>query len=172
MADWKERVRKYEEQGRRFFDKSLSENNLGTKRELQEKGVTYLKNAGDLYIKQGRKNKALKIYNFAYQYAWPAKSKKEIMNKIYKTRAVGPLSARRGKRLSTKRGGLEKGLEKVLSFTSIGCLAVALLFVSFNLTGYVIGKGNVSAFISVSLFVLGIIFALVYFKEKDKKDKN
>ena len=66
-----------------------------------------------------------------------------------------------------KKGG---GLGSKLTFAipAIICLVGALIFTSFNLTGYAIGglAQNSSQWIGVCLFACGLIFTFFYFKIK------
>ena len=72
----------------------------------------------------------------------------------------------------TERDPLKKSkLEKHLNFAipAIASFLGALFFISFNLTGNVVGEvsQNNSNWISLILFVLGMVFAFFYFKNKN-----
>jgi hypothetical protein len=60
------------------------------------------------------------------------------------------------------------GLQWGFAVGSISSLVVALFFVSFNLTGSVVGNRDTSALIGSIFFVAGIVFTFFYFREKDK----
>jgi membrane protease YdiL (CAAX protease family) len=61
-----------------------------------------------------------------------------------------------------------KPLQRVFAILSIGSLFVSLVFISLNLTGSTIGSEDTGGIVSVVLFVLGLVFTLFYFREKNK----
>lgn len=68
-----------------------------------------------------------------------------------------------------------KNTPRISSFAILAIISLvgALFFVSFNITGNAIGElsyDNVSL-IGTGLFILGLVFAFVFFKGKEKKKK-
>ena len=61
--------------------------------------------------------------------------------------------------------------QRGFSFVAVLTLLVSAFFVSFNLTGSVIGNSDTSVLIGVIFFIGGLVFTFLYFKEKSKKTK-
>lgn len=108
--------------------------------------------AGDAWDLAGDLKKAKECYNNAKINAYNKNEEKILSHKIAK------LS------LKTKK----TGIEKYLSFSAIICFIGAVFFLSFNLTGNVVGELTYegSNLVSLSLFFLGLVFAFFYFKNK------
>jgi len=115
---------------------------------------------GDAYVTEKNPKDALKNYQKAFEYAYNKKIEDRIKTKMRKAQLVPPSKGKR------KRGGLERRLG--FATLAIATLVVALFFVSFNLTGYVVGKlaQNHLTLLGISLFILGLIFAFFYFRKK------
>lgn len=109
---------------------------------------------GDAYYAAGKNRGAYENYRKASRYVIKA-DKERLYRRMERVKP------------SKKRG---KGLEKYfpLAILAIGSFAIALFFISFNLTGYVAGglTQENSRWISTSLFILGLVFAFFYFKNK------
>jgi len=116
---------------------------------------------GDAYVTEKNPKDALKNYQKAFEYAYNKKIKDRIETKMRKAQPLPD-----SKKSKRKKGGLERRLG--FATLAIATLVIALFFVSFNLTGYVIGKlaQNHLTLLGISLFILGLIFAFFYFRKK------
>jgi hypothetical protein len=135
----------------------------------EEFGLMYL-DAGALRVKAGDFNGAEEDYLNAQRYSFSHDIR--IKNTIDKY-----LNALRSEKIfsSWKKGtSSSKRLNAVLS---ISFLAIALFFVSMNLTGNVIAGVNASSsrIIGICFFTCGLIFAFIYLRSRSKvksKAKN
>ncbi len=114
---------------------------------------------GDAYYAAGKNQEAYRAYRRALRNV----VKKDEGRLYRKMERVKP---------GEKEGGRKKTLGTLVSKFSpaltIVTFAIALFFISFNLTGYSIGGLTQESFrwISTSLFILGLVFVFVYFKNK------
>jgi hypothetical protein len=97
----------------------------------------------------------------------------------YKRASTHAVVKREKDKIQRKISGLpsssKKGLEKRTVYASFAIisLAVALFFISLNLTGSAVGiSGGNYNFISVGLFIFGLFFAFLYFKKKEEAMKK
>lgn len=113
------------------------------------------KEAGDLWKAVRNPYRAIENYSVAIKYAYNEGKRRLLKHKIEK--------------LNPKEKGLARILKsKFVAAFAIMCFLGALFFISFNLTGFVIGslEYNNSNLISVGLFLLGLVFAFFYFRKK------
>jgi len=108
--------------------------------------------AGDLRAEVGDIQNAKLNYNLSIENVYNKKEESRLKNKIVK--------------LSFKKK--RTGLENYLSILAIGSFIGALFFISFNLTGSIIVEStqNNFTFGGISLFILGLVFTFIYFKNK------
>lgn len=116
-----------------------------------EKAARYYEKAGDILTQLNMLRMAQTDYQEALRNAWTKESKSRIKGKIE----------------SLSHNG--KRLEKLLAIFSIGCLGIASVFVSFNLTGAAVGTRDSHALISTILFIFGVALAFFYFKERNRR---
>ena len=118
--------------------------------EWYKKTFDRYRQAGDTWIKARDYRKAIQMYQGAIKFAPSERVKEKIEEKI---------------RGLYGRGG--KRLEKTLFATAaVVNLLAALFFISLNLTGNVSGmSGRNSNIIGVVFFILGLSFALLYFRK-------
>jgi len=133
-------------------------------REIEEREAKACRNyvtAGDAYVKLRDFNKAIQNYENATEYTTRA-GRRKIQEKIDQLESLS--KTKKGRPL--KRGTLERNLG--FAILSIGSFVMALFFISYSLTGYAIGglTHENSRWISTSLFILGLVFAFFYFKNK------
>ena len=114
------------------------------------------KEAGDLWKEAGDFYRARKCYNLAIKNAYNKRIENLLRDKIEKLD------------FSKEKGLVGILKSKFVAVSSIMCFLGALFFLSFNLTGFVIGNlaYNDSNLISTSLFLLGLVFAFFYFRRK------
>jgi hypothetical protein len=113
------------------------------------------KNAAEAWSNGDNYSKAIADYKLAYQYAWGDTKREDLKKKINQLyRATGRLETR-----------------TVLAVVSVISLIGALLSVSFNLTGYAIGalSYNDLSLVGTALFVLGLVFAFMFVRNKNRK---
>ncbi len=112
---------------------------------------------------RGFLEKAISNYKDARKFATSGRSVEEIEKKLseLEKKRKGTL-----KFLKKTRGGIEKYF--LFATLAIISLVGALIFTSFNLTGYAVGEltQNSSRWIGVCLFACGLIFSFFYFKNK------
>jgi len=105
--------------------------------------------AGVARRKEGNYGKALKDYEMALEYADKPELKGEIQRKI--------------NALPKKRG-----LEKFFAMMAIGSFIASLFFSSLSITGKSIGviEEKISFSFGLFFFILGLVFAFLYFYKK------
>ncbi len=137
--------------------------------QLEYKGVSKSKRLSDAYKKaaeeyegKGFLERAFSNYKDAFKFA-PKQDEDEIGKKLNELERRKKETVKFPKRTSG-------GLETYFSFAilAVGSFVIALFFVSFSLTGYAVGglTQENSRWISTSLFILGLVFAFFYFKNK------
>lgn len=133
-------------------------------RRVSEKTSLGYKKAGELYEKVNAFDRAESNYKDAVKYA-PEKDKGELRKKLLEVQEKKKETSKLFHKM--EMGGLEKS--SVLAALAIGSFVIALFFISFSLTGYAIGELTQENFgwISTSLFILGLVFAFFYFKNKE-----
>jgi len=117
---------------------------------------------GDLYLNAAERNLKLRGYEKALQYYKKAKEispeslKNEISEKIKELDDLRP--------------------KQIFSFAilSIASLVFAFVFTSVSLTGYSVFEltQNNSRFVGTIFFILGLVFAFVYFKKRRDNGKK
>ena len=134
------------------------------KQERYEEAMMYVKKADALRKKEKEKGKFGEIENLHGQIS---DLYKKGANVLYD---IGEKSKAKTYRLMAKPftwpEAKKNRLVRILSFSSIGCLAVALIFVSLKMTGAVVGAEGSFSVLSFVFFVLGIVSALLYFRKK------
>lgn len=112
--------------------------------------------AGDLWKTARDFYRAKKDYDLAIKYAYDKEKRKLLKHKTEKLK------------FSKEKGLVGILNSKLAAVSAILCFLGALFFLSFNLTGFVIEEltYNNSNLISLSLFFLGLVFALFYFRKK------
>jgi len=97
----------------------------------------------------------------------PIKDEKEDISKLRKKvgDTIADISGKIPKKKSIERRAIEYAV------LSISSLVFALIFASFSLTGYSVLEltQNNSRFIGTIFFILGLVFAFVYFKRRKGK---
>ncbi len=129
--------------------------------ELIKKSTSYRLKAGNYWYSLGNFPKAEKNYNMADKYLQMyKKGSKELREKI-----EGKLNS-----VKKNKGLLSKIFEtKFVAFLSMIVFGVALVSISLKMTGFAIGNSeNISAFVSVGFFVIGLVLAFIYLKHKEK----
>jgi hypothetical protein len=129
--------------------------NIPIKISLLEAAATRYENAGRNWLKEAVQNMAYPRrvesakLNAGYDYGLARKIRKMIRE--------------------SNEGGNE--LERQLyAGVSIISLVSALFFTSFNLSGYAIGSlANDASLLGIVLFIVGLVFAFVFFRSKKKK---
>jgi len=148
MDSAKRRARSLEEDAYRL------EKREGLKRyDINQKVSDAYVGVAEAYLTAGDPHRAKSNYKDALRHAEP--EKKEGIEK--KIQEVDKLKEKAS--LSQFR---------VSSFLSIAAFGGALIFVSTNLTGYAIKSSgyNLSNIIGGGLFLLGLVFAFIYFKKR------
>jgi len=138
------------------YVEELSRKKNKTSEQIDEMAEEFLK-IGNLYKQSWESNKLKKVANKKKAWQNYSQSLKFASDKQ---------KSRIKKELKEVEGGLEKGL--VFAFLSMAFLLSALFFSIFSLTGYSIrGLAEESFRLGgVALFVLGLVFAFFYFKNK------
>ncbi|MEK6913523.1 MAG: hypothetical protein AABW47_02525 [Nanoarchaeota archaeon] len=160
-----------EEQYARELEKEVS--NMAERSRYSPKGPTQLGVArkyevlADAWGVAGDEDKAGKFYDLAKK--WGGKEYNRIL-KINDKRKK--LKNSRSKENPSIFSSLRKSLEsKFSAVISIFTLLVSLFFVTSTITGNVVAglDENASRIIGICFFACGLIFAFVYFKNKNKK---
>lgn len=135
------------------------------------KAVGSYESAGDKSIVEARKygdskENRRKVSSLLLRAKNNYESAQELMKKEDQVEIKGKISSVQNKIEDLESGGLEKKF--IFPILAIATLVAALFFVSFNLTGYAIGglTQNNSTLLGISLFILGMIFAFFYFRNK------
>jgi len=135
-------------QKERFRNLTVGEMNEWYNRSLRK----YI-DAAKKCVEAGDYKEAIRMYQGAVEYAPSESVREKIREKI--------------EGLSGKGGKLERNL---FSTASIISLVSALFFTSINLSGHATSSlARDSSLLGIVLFVLGLVFALVFFKSKKKK---
>ena len=146
------KARKDEEE---VFRMEEFERNKRNKRRFKSKKLSdAFKRVGEEYERKGYRERAISNYEDSLKYAFNEKDEYKIEEKLNELKA-------------RKNSG---GLQKRLTFAglTIASFVIALLFISFNLTGYSIGGLTQEnfRFAGTILFLLGLVFVFFYFKNK------
>jgi hypothetical protein len=137
-------------------DAFFMEKSKQNKREKSKRLSDTYRKAGEEYERIGFLQKAYANYKDALKFALE-KDRNEIAKKMDKAEEGS-------KRI------LKSSLERkfIFAFLSIASFIVALFFISFNFTGYVVlgqGKNNLG-FFAVGCFILGLVCVFFYFKNE------
>jgi len=163
----KEKAKKYESAAKYWVERVHKSDFAGyVKRgyveEREEKASKNYVTAGDTFVRLEDFNKAIQNYKKAIEYA-ASGGRRKIQEKITQLESLS--KTKKGRPL--KRGKLERSFG--FAIVAMASFLGALFLISFNLTGNVIGgvSQNNSNWISVVLFVLGMVFSFLYFKNKN-----
>ncbi len=143
-------------------------NTIKSQKYLNQASELYEK-AGDEWILQAKEKENLRDTRNSLSYA--------VNNYNSAKKLAG--SENEKKRIQNKKNSIDttmnslipiKGLQRKLSFAILAIISfvVALFFISFNLTGYIIlgqAKNNLG-FFAAAFFVLGLVFVFFYSKNK------
>jgi hypothetical protein len=113
--------------------------------------------------------RAIAYYQLAIKLGLPIKEEERIGRKIEAYRKGKPIITREEfKSRQSREGNLEKSVaQRANAFLAIGFLAASLIFISLKVTGLTISEeADYSSLLSIVLFAIGLIFAIVYFKNK------